>query len=76
MRRYFWLAGLAGLFSVGSFFTHGWISNFASNLGAGFVVSLLTVFLIDRAIESAQQQQSKRTKTAAFSRLRRNLCLI
>jgi len=53
-----------------SVFSRGWFSGFASNLGAGFVGSLLTVFLIDRAIEAAQQQQSRRVRVAAFERLR------
>jgi hypothetical protein len=72
-RRYFWLAGFAVAFSAISVFSKGWLSGFASNLGAGFVGSLLTVFLIDRAIEAAQQQQSKRVKAVAFDRLRPKL---
>ena len=51
-------------------FSKGRFSGFAGNLGAGFVRSVLTVFLIDRAIEGAQQQQSRRVRVAAFERLR------
>src|ERR1035437_4905219 len=72
-RRHFWLAGLAVAFSAISVFSKGWLSGFASNLGAGFVGSLLTVFLIDRAIEAAQQQQSARVKSVPSARLRPNL---
>ncbi|MGP8245423.1 MAG: hypothetical protein ACLQVN_13000 [Bryobacteraceae bacterium] len=73
IRRYFWLGILAALFSTISGFNKGWIGGFTANLGAGFVGSLLTVVLIDRAIESAQTQQSRRVMIAALNRLRPKL---
>jgi hypothetical protein len=71
--RYIWLAALAIVFSVVSVVTIGWVSGFSSNLGAGFVGSLLTVFLIDRALEASRQRQADRVKRVAFDRLRTTL---
>ena len=70
MLRYLWLLTLAALFSVGSYFVRGWLGGFLSNLGAGFVGSLLTVMLIDRTIEKARMREKIRIRRVAFDRLR------
>jgi hypothetical protein len=70
MRRYGWLSALAISFSVASYFCQGWLSGFLSNLGAGFVGSVLTVFLIDRAIERSNLREKIRVRRVAFDRLR------
>lgn len=68
--RYVWLAAFAALFSISSAFLPGWWGGFLSNLGAGFVGSLLTVALIDRAIDAARTKERLRFKRLAFDRLR------
>jgi len=70
VRRYLWLGALAAVFSVASYKFSGWTSGFLSNLGAGFVGSLLTVFLVERGIEKARERDAAHIKRAAFDRRR------
>jgi hypothetical protein len=70
VQRYIWFGTLAVAFSVASYRLSGWTSGFLSNLGAGFVGSLLTVFLVERGIEKARERDAARIKRAAFDRLR------
>jgi hypothetical protein len=71
VQRYVWFGALAVASSVASYkLLSGWTSGFLSNLGAGFVGSLLTVFLVERGIEKARERDAARIKRAAYDRLR------